>query len=66
MKKGELIFREAFSDADEFVKIKKELIEESPRSVAIVGCAYLDDFLNKLLKAVLVEDKSSLRTSLID
>ncbi|MFX1537353.1 MAG: hypothetical protein ACFFDI_24360 [Promethearchaeota archaeon] len=57
MKKGRIIFKEAFLDVDEFTKLQKEFNEETPRSVAVVGCAYLDDFLNKLLKAVLVEDK---------
>jgi len=50
-------FKKEFSPRDEFARLQNEFNNETPRSVAIVGCAYIDDLLNKLLKAVLIEDK---------
>lgn len=41
----------------EFEKLSDQLIRETPRAVAIVGCAYLDNVLTETLKAFLIEDK---------
>ncbi len=57
MEEKKINFEQAFSHKDEFGKLQNEFNNENPRSVAIVGCAYLDDFLNELLRAVLIEDK---------
>ncbi len=45
------------SDDNEFAKLQSEFNRETPRAVAIVGYAYLDDFLKELLKATLIENK---------
>lgn len=44
-------------DFKEFEKLIDQLLAETPRAVAIVGCAYLDNILNETLKAFLIEDK---------
>ena len=37
-------------------KVFKQFIKETSRSCAIVGCAYIDNALNELLKATLIKD----------
>lgn len=53
MKKKEIIF-----DDKEMNMFLREFHNESPRAAAIIGCAYLDNLLNELLKSRLVEDKA--------
>ena len=57
MEEKKINFKQAFSHKDEFAKLQNEFNTETPRSVAIVGCAYMDDFLNELLRTVMIEDK---------
>lgn len=55
--KQEKTLNDRMPDFKEFKKLSDQLIAETPRAVAIVGCAYLDNVLNETLKAFLIEDK---------
>lgn len=58
MKEKKINVEQRIHQKGEFRRLLIELTAETPRSVAIVGCAYLDDLLNEILKKVMIEDKN--------
>lgn len=57
-KKIETLFKEKKFDLEKYRKYFPELKSESPRVVAIVGCSFIDIFLNDYLKMRLIDDKN--------
>jgi len=52
-----MTIRGPFFYLDQFKKYLRKIIDETPRSCAILGIAYLDTLLNELLKVRLIENK---------
>lgn len=56
--------RDAYYNKKQRDKFYEEISKESPRAAAILGCAYIDNLLNALLKVRLIKDEELFENSI--